>query len=218
MTTRKTIDRKTFLTSTAATFAAVTLGGCSDDGDPGGDGSIGTTTTGMGGTSAGGSSTAGLGGTSTTGVGGGGTSATSSAGTNAGGSSAGGSSAGGAGGTTTTASMGGQGGTSTMGSGAGGTSGAGAGGSAGNGGTTYMCTTDTDNGFHSHPLEIPPEDVAAGYPSGDYMLEDGGTGHIHTLTLTAYDFIYQQGGQEISRDSSNDDDHTHACVISCTSS
>lgn len=173
MTTSKTIDRKTFLTSSVATLASVALG-CSDSGGSGGN-SAGST---MGSTSAGGTGTGPTTGGSTT------MDSTSSAG----------------------------------GASAGGTSGTGAGGTAGTGGTMYMCTTDTNNGDHSHPLTIPGEDVDYGYSPDPYTLEDGGTGHTHEVTLSAYDFLFLKGGSTVNLESTETEGHTHPVVIMCTSS
>jgi hypothetical protein len=103
------------------------------------------------------------------------------------------------------------------GAGMGGTGGAGSGGTAGEGGGTLMCTAETTSGSHSHPLTIPPEDVERGYADGPYTLEDGGTGHTHTVELSAYDFIFLAGGYAVMPVSSEDNGHTHDCLIECTS-
>jgi hypothetical protein len=98
----------------------------------------------------------------------------------------------------------------------GGTSGGGSGGEGGEEGPgTLTCTADTDNGTHSHPLTIPPEDVERGYQDAPYILEDGGTGHTHTVELTAYEFIYLVGGSPAMPISSEDNGHTHECRITC---
>lgn len=79
-----------------------------------------------------------------------------------------------------------------------------------------VCLTSTDNGDHSHPLVIPGEDVTAGYAEKTYPLEDGGTGHTHMVTLTAYDFLYLQSGAGTTIVSTMDEGHSHPCQISCT--
>jgi hypothetical protein len=84
------------------------------------------------------------------------------------------------------------------------------------GGGTIMCTTDTDNGTHSHPLTIPGSDVERGFQDAPYVLEDGGTGHTHTVELSAYEFVYLNAGTEVTAESSRDAGHTHPCVINCT--
>jgi hypothetical protein len=91
------------------------------------------------------------------------------------------------------------------------------GGSAGMGGSgpMYVCQTDTANDTHSHPLTIPGSDVALGEHEDPYLLEDGGTGHTHTLYLSAYDFLYLQAGVTTSVESSETLGHTHICVITC---
>jgi hypothetical protein len=182
----KRIDRKAFLASTVAAVSAVTLGSCSSEStDDGGTATGGTAT---GGTATGGTAT---GGTAT------------------GGTATGGTATGGSGGAMAGAPPGGSGG-------AGGMSG-GTGGDAGGGGGTYVCTAETNNGDHSHPLTIPSSDVERGY--GDkgvpYILEDGGTGHTHTVLLSPYEYIYLQGGTSIEEESSSTNGHTHNCVVSC---
>jgi hypothetical protein len=79
-----------------------------------------------------------------------------------------------------------------------------------------MCTATTDNGDHSHPLTIPGSDVTANLAEATYTLEDGGTGHTHTVTLTAYDFLYLAAGTTWTVDSSVNAEHSHPCTIMCT--
>jgi hypothetical protein len=224
MTTRRLIDRKTFLTSSVATLGTMTLGGCGDEqaagGGTGGRGPTHASGGGVGlsggsaqagaGASAGGTSKAGTGGTSKAGMGG-----TSDAGM--GGASdagMGGASDAGMGG----ASDAGMGGASDAGmggasdAGMGGLDGAGAGGMEGN---ALVCTADTDNGMHAHPLTVPGSHVDRGYPDDSYLLEDGGTGHTHRLILTAYDFVYLRAGVSRERESSEEAGHVHTCVITC---
>jgi hypothetical protein len=93
----------------------------------------------------------------------------------------------------------------------GGTDGGGLGGDAATGG---LCSTNTYNGNHCHPLRVPSSDVYANLAEMTYMLEDGGTGHTHAVRLTAYDFLYLQAGVSRQLRSTVDDDHDHVCVIS----
>jgi hypothetical protein len=73
----------------------------------------------------------------------------------------------------------------------------------------------TSNGSHSHPLTIPGSDVERGYQDAPYVLEDGGTGHTHTLELGAYEFAYLASGTTVDAPSSTDQGHMHVCVITC---
>ena len=92
------------------------------------------------------------------------------------------------------------------------------GGDAG-GGSTLVCTTETNNGDHSHPLTIPPEHVERlyGEKGVPYVLEAGGTGHTHTLELQAYEYLELRGGTTmvVMEESSSTNDHTHNCIITC---
>ena len=212
MTTPKRMDRKSFLTSTLAACASVTLGACSDESKPAGD------TGGTGGAGAGGAGvtggTSGTGGASTGGTGGASTGGTSGSTSGAG---AGGTSGAGTGGMAAT-SGGGAGGNAMGGAGTAGTSGGGTGGSGGSGGGgTWMCTTETDNGMHSHPLTVPPDHVERGYQDKGvpYVLEDGGTGHSHTLVMEVYEFAFLKADGTVTVQSSMDMGHSHMCVVTC---
>jgi hypothetical protein len=212
MSTSKRIDRKSFLTSSFAACAAVTLGACSgetDTRDPDEPGA-GTGGAGTGGTSTGGTST---GGTSTGGTGGMGA---STGGNAMGGAGTAGTSGGGTGGMAAT-SGGGTAGNAMGGAGTAGTSDGGTGGNSGGGGGTLTCTTETDNGNHAHNLVVPPSDVERGYQDKGvpYVLEDGGTGHMHTLMLTDYEFLYLQADGTFTKASSMEAGHSHQCVITC---
>jgi hypothetical protein len=204
--TDDTLDRRTLLGATVA-WAALTLSACSDKGSSGGTGGTsGGATGGVNGTTgSGGSHASGTGGTS---AGTGGTSA-GTGGTTAGtgGANAG---TGGANAGTGGANAGSGGVADTGGSGGGG-----AGGMDDGGGTTYACTHSM-TGSHTHPLTIPGSDVERGYQDAPYLLEDGGTGHTHALTLTAYDFAYLQAGATQMVDSSTTLGHLHTCSIACT--
>jgi hypothetical protein len=78
-----------------------------------------------------------------------------------------------------------------------------------------VCDAVTDNGNHSHPLTVPGSDVPRAYQDAPYVLEDGGTGHTHTLLLGPYDWLYLQAGTTASSPSSNEQGHAHDCVITC---
>jgi hypothetical protein len=97
------------------------------------------------------------------------------------------------------------GGTGTGGTGTGGT---------GGGDPSYVCTTNTSNGDHSHPWEVPSSDVLA-LADKVYTLMEGGTGHTHTVELHSYDYLYLQAGTQVMKTSSNDAGHEHPCLISC---
>lgn len=84
---------------------------------------------------------------------------------------------------------------------------------AGGGG---LCSTNTDNGDHCHPLAVPQSDIDAGFAEATYNLEDGGTGHTHTVTITAYDTFYLQAGIARELESTTDAGHSHLCVITCS--
>jgi hypothetical protein len=135
----------------------------------------------------------------------------------------GGGTGGGTGGSATGGTAGG--GTGGMPGGSGGTAGGGAGGmSGGSGGSgggqsVYTCTADTNmasNGNnHSHPLTIPGSDIERGFQEAPYLLEDGGTGHTHTLELAAYEWAYLAGGVGIDAPSSTDAGHFHTVFVDC---
>jgi hypothetical protein len=80
-----------------------------------------------------------------------------------------------------------------------------------------MCSTETDNGNHAHMLGVPPGDVERGVQDQDmaYILEDGGTGHTHTLSISSYEFLYLQVDGTLTVPSTMDAGHSHDCVITC---
>lgn len=82
-------------------------------------------------------------------------------------------------------------------------------------GAGVLCSTNTDNGDHCHALVIPQSDVSSGVIEATYVLEDGGTGHTHTVMLSAYDFFYLQAGTAYSVTSTTDAGHNHTCWITC---
>lgn len=82
-------------------------------------------------------------------------------------------------------------------------------------GAGVLCSTNTDNGDHCHALVVPQSDATAGFAEATYTLEDGGTGHSHTVTITAYDFFYLEAGIAHSIVSTEEDGHYHVCLITC---
>jgi len=199
------VDRRTILGASLA-WAALALSGCSDNGGASGSGGA----HGSGGAS-------GSGGGQGTGGGSG------SGGAQASGGSPGSGGTQGSGGTNGSGGAQGSGGTSGSGGaqgsggadGSGGTGGAGSGGEAGSGGTAIMCMT-TMTGTHTHPLMIPGSDIDRGSQEAPYVLEDGGTGHMHTLELSLYDFAYLHAGATRMIDSSKTADHIHTVTVVCT--
>jgi hypothetical protein len=81
----------------------------------------------------------------------------------------------------------------------------------------YTCG-NTMTGDHMHPLTICGADVVAAPEQKTYTLADGGTGHMHMVTLSVYDFLYLQAGTTIMRDSTTTNAHLHTCSITCTPS
>jgi hypothetical protein len=114
---------------------------------------------------------------------------------------------------------GGSGGTGgTGGTACGGSGGNGSGGAAGTGGSAWACTNSM-TGSHTHPLTIPGADIESGnaaQPGMKYTLQDCGTGHTHTLELSAYDVAYLQAGTTRMIDSSTTNSHLHTVTIACT--
>jgi hypothetical protein len=68
---------------------------------------------------------------------------------------------------------------------------------------------------HTHDVTVPFSDVDRGYQDAPYLLEDGGTGHTHTLELSGYDFLYLQAGVTQMVPSSTDAEHSHMCAVTC---
>jgi hypothetical protein len=137
----------------------------------------------------GGTETGGTGGTAT-----GGTSGSATGGTATGGTATGGTATGGSAPT-------------------GGTGGSGAGGAGGGGGT--LTCSNTMSGDHMHPLTIPPSDIERGYQDAPYILQEGGTGHTHTLVLDSYEFVYLNAGVTMEHESSTDAGHSHLVTMDC---
>jgi hypothetical protein len=71
----------------------------------------------------------------------------------------------------------------------------------------------------SHILEIPAEDVSAGVEE-TYDIQGDNTGHGHTVTVSADDFVDLDAGSEVMLTSSDTgapgNDHTHPVTLSCT--
>ena len=132
---------------------------------------------------------------------GGGSGGTSTGGTATGGAATGGTATGGAatGGSTPT----------------GGTGGSGAGGAGGSGGTRACTNMMSMEGGHVHPLTIPFSDIDRGYQDAPYILQEGGTGHTHTLVLDPYEFVYLNAGVQMEHVSSTDAGHAHTVTIDC---
>ncbi len=88
------------------------------------------------------------------------------------------------------------------------------GGTSDDAGAGVLCSTNTFNGDHCHPLAVPVSDLSR-HDYVTYILEDGGTGHTHTLMLSAYDFLLIEPGVSQTFQSSFEAGHSHACVITC---
>lgn len=79
-----------------------------------------------------------------------------------------------------------------------------------NGTAVYIQDLHTPN----HTLTIPAADVVAGVQK-TYLLVDNGSGHTHTITVTAADFITLQNNLGIVEVSTADAGHTHNLTINC---
>lgn len=66
----------------------------------------------------------------------------------------------------------------------------------------------------NHTLLISKDDINAGVTK-TYTLENNGSGHIHTITLTAADFSSLRTNTVVRLTSTNDASHTHAVAIGC---
>lgn len=82
-------------------------------------------------------------------------------------------------------------------------------------GAGVLCSTDTDNGNHCHPLSIPNGNASGGFTEATYVLEDGGTGHTHTVSISAYDVHDLEAGFTVMLLSTEDAGHSHQCRITC---
>jgi len=81
----------------------------------------------------------------------------------------------------------------------------------------------TDNGTNvdiqvthtpNHTLMVSRDDVNAGSVK-TYTLENNGSGHTHTLTLTGEDFTMLRNNVGFRKTSTTDDGHNHLVTISC---
>ncbi len=66
----------------------------------------------------------------------------------------------------------------------------------------------------THTLTIPASDVSVGIQK-TYTLADNGSGHTHTVTLTAQDFASLAGNQGIQETSTTTNSHTHIVTVNC---
>lgn len=87
------------------------------------------------------------------------------------------------------------------------------------GGRMYVCTVSrmpvSSGTEHTHPLMIPGSDIDRGYQDAPYPLEDGGTGHTHTLEFAPYEWAFLAGGSEIDSPTSEDAGHFHTVWTTC---
>lgn len=106
------------------------------------------------------------------------------------------------------------------GSGGGGYDGGGGGG-GGNGGATTggNCLSNGTNTTVSvahtpnHSVTVPASDILAGAQK-TYTLTDAGSGHTHTITVTAADFVNLQNNQGVVLTSTSTG-HSHSVTINC---
>ncbi len=66
----------------------------------------------------------------------------------------------------------------------------------------------------NHTLTIPAADVAAGVAK-NYALEDNGSGHTHTVLITAADFMSLQANNGVMEVSTLTAGHTHNVTVNC---
>lgn len=66
----------------------------------------------------------------------------------------------------------------------------------------------------NHTLTVSRDDVNAGVAK-TYTLENNGSGHTHTITLTGEDFTTLKNNVGLSKTSTTDDSHNHLVTISC---
>jgi hypothetical protein len=78
-----------------------------------------------------------------------------------------------------------------------------------------LCSTNTSNGDHCHPLVVTMDDVNAG--QFVFTLEDGGTGHTHTVNVESPygGYSYLQPGYPVEFVSENGPGHEHTVLITC---
>ncbi|MEK2645978.1 hypothetical protein [Bdellovibrio sp. BCCA] len=66
----------------------------------------------------------------------------------------------------------------------------------------------------NHTLVIPIRDINAGMDK-IYVLEDNGSGHTHTVVMTAGDFKRLRNNESTMEFSSFDGDHSHTVTVNC---
>lgn len=64
------------------------------------------------------------------------------------------------------------------------------------------------------PFLVSRDDVNAG-SAKTYTLENSGSGHTHTITLTGEDFTMLRNNVGLRKTSTTDDGHNHLVTISC---
>ena len=74
-------------------------------------------------------------------------------------------------------------------------------------------TVSSISANHGHTLSVSQADVEAGVERM-YSIQ-GSSGHNHTVTITADDFMDLQGNNNITVNSTNDDGHTHSVTVRC---
>lgn len=101
--------------------------------------------------------------------------------------------------------------------------GGGSGYGGGGGGNTSQGGNCTANGTSiiiqnvhtpNHTLTVPAADVIAG-TAKTYTLADNGSGHTHSVTLTAGDFAMLQNNSGITEVSTLSNGHTHNVTVNC---
>lgn len=66
----------------------------------------------------------------------------------------------------------------------------------------------------NHILTVSGDDVNAG-AAKTYTLENNGSGHTHTITLTSEDFTMLKNNVGLSKTSTTDSGHSHQVTINC---
>lgn len=79
-----------------------------------------------------------------------------------------------------------------------------------NGTNVDIQVTHTPN----HTLTVSRDDVNAG-AAKTYTLENNGSGHTHTITLTGEDFTMLRNNVGLRKTSTTDSGHNHQITISC---
>ena len=79
-----------------------------------------------------------------------------------------------------------------------------------NGTAVDIQVTHTPN----HTMTVSRDDVNAG-SAKTYILENNGSGHTHTITLTGEDFTMLRNNVGLRKTSTTDSGHNHLITISC---